>query len=142
VRVLDRKFGYARVSTTGRAHGRRLDYDRVFTGMLSGSSRPDRPGLEAMLEYARAETVVVGAIDRLGRLVASQQRCQCGLKWVPLACFGVLCDGCERRPRTRTCDAKLKMCKGFRPLRQLHRRSLPAGIFQMRQRIAPRGHSG
>ena len=43
---------------------------RVFTDKLSGSANTDRPGLAAMLDYARAgDTVVVTAIDRLGRSV-------------------------------------------------------------------------
>ena len=72
-------FGYARVSTLGqdldaqlaalRADG--VDPSRVFTDKLSGSAKIARPGLAAMLDYARAgDTVVVAAIDRLGRSVA------------------------------------------------------------------------
>ena len=66
--------GYARVSTTGQE----LDAQhaalsaagvaaaRVFTDKLAGSAKTDRPGLAAMLDYARAgDTVVVTAIDRL-----------------------------------------------------------------------------
>ena len=42
---------------------------------LSGSARTDRPGLAAMLDYARpGDTVVVTAIDRLGRSVAEVTR--------------------------------------------------------------------
>jgi Resolvase, N terminal domain len=71
--------GYARVSTTGQELDAQLavftaagvDTERVFTDKLSGSARIDRPGLTAMLDYARAgDTVVVTAIDRLGRSVA------------------------------------------------------------------------
>ena len=77
--------GYARVSTTGQE----LELDaqlaalsaagvaaaRVFTDKLSGSAKTDRPGLAAMLDYARAgDTVVVTAIDRLGRPVAEVTR--------------------------------------------------------------------
>jgi DNA invertase Pin-like site-specific DNA recombinase len=77
--------GYARVSTTGQE----LELDaqlaalsaagvaaaRVFTDKLSGSAKTDRPGLAAMLDYARAgDTVVVTAIDRLGRSVAEVTR--------------------------------------------------------------------
>jgi DNA invertase Pin-like site-specific DNA recombinase len=75
--------GYARVSTLGQdldAQVAALDSvgvaaDRVFTDKLSGSMNTARPGLAAMLDYARAEdTVVVTAIDRLGRSVAEVTR--------------------------------------------------------------------
>lgn len=47
----------------------------VFTDKLSGSAKTTRPGLAAMLDYARAgDTVVVTAIDRLGRSVAEVTR--------------------------------------------------------------------
>jgi DNA invertase Pin-like site-specific DNA recombinase len=75
--------GYARVSTTGQDLDAQLaaltaagvDTDRVFTDKLSGSAKTGRPGLAAMLDYARAgDTVVVTAIDRLGRSVAEVTR--------------------------------------------------------------------
>ena len=45
------------------------------TDKLSGSAKIDRPGLIAMLDYTRAgDTVVVTAIDRLGRSVAEVTR--------------------------------------------------------------------
>ena len=75
--------GYARVSTTGQDLDAQLvaltaagvDVDRVFTDKLSGSAKTARPGLAAMLDYARAgDTVVVAAIDRLGRSVAEVTR--------------------------------------------------------------------
>lgn len=75
--------GYARVSTTGQHFDAQLaalatagvDIERVFTDKLSGSAKTSRPGLTAMLDYARAgETVVVTAIDRLGRSVAEVTR--------------------------------------------------------------------
>lgn len=75
--------GYARVSTIGREldvqlaalTGAGVEAGRVFTDKLSGSARTDRPGLVAMLGYARAgDTVVVTAIDRLGRSVAEVTR--------------------------------------------------------------------
>ncbi len=75
--------GYARVSTTGQDLGAQLavlaaagvDKDRIFTDKLSGSARTERPGLAAMLDYARAgDTVVVAAVDRLGRSVAEVTR--------------------------------------------------------------------
>ena len=70
--------GYARVSTTGQDLDAQLAAlalagveGRVFTDKLSGSAKTARPGLAAMLNYARAgDTVVVTAIDRLGRSVA------------------------------------------------------------------------
>ena len=75
--------GYARVSTTGQDLDAQLaalssvgvDPGRVFTDKLSGSAKTARPGLAAMLDYARAgDTVVVAAIDRLGRSVAEVTR--------------------------------------------------------------------
>ena len=75
--------GYARVSTTGQDLDVQLaaltaagvEIERVFTDKLSGSAKTARPGLAAMLDYARAgDTVVVTAIDRLGRSVAEVTR--------------------------------------------------------------------
>jgi DNA invertase Pin-like site-specific DNA recombinase len=75
--------GYARVSTSGQDLDAQLaaltaagtESDRVFTDKLSGSAKTARPGLVAMLDYARAgDTVVVTAIDRLGRSVAEVTR--------------------------------------------------------------------
>ena len=75
--------GYARVSTTGQDLDAQLtvlaaagvDVSRIFTDKLSGSARTERPGLAAMLDYARAgDTVVVAAVDRLGRSVAEVTR--------------------------------------------------------------------
>jgi DNA invertase Pin-like site-specific DNA recombinase len=75
--------GYARVSTTGQDLDAQLtaliaagvEESRVFTDKLSGSARTDRPGLAAVLDYARAgDTVIVTAIDRLGRSVAEVTR--------------------------------------------------------------------
>lgn len=75
--------GYARVSTTGQDLDAQLaaltaagvNADRIFTDKLSGSAGADRPGLAAMLDYARdGDTVVVTAIDRLGRSVAEVTR--------------------------------------------------------------------
>lgn len=75
--------GYARVSTTGQdlnaqrsaltAAG--ADPDRLFTDELSGAVGTQRPGLVALLNYARADdVVVVAAIDRLGRSAAEVTR--------------------------------------------------------------------
>jgi len=75
--------GYARVSTVGQDLDAQLaalsaagvNPDRVFTDRLSGSAKTARPGLAAMLDYARVgDTVVVTAIDRLGRSVAEVTR--------------------------------------------------------------------
>ena len=74
--------GYARVSTTGQDYAQLtalsaagVESGQVFTDKLSGSARTTRPGLAAMLDYARAgDTVVVTAIDRLGRSVAEVTR--------------------------------------------------------------------
>jgi DNA invertase Pin-like site-specific DNA recombinase len=71
--------GYARVSTIGQdLHAQHtaltvagVDRTRIFTDTLSGSAKTARPGLAAMLDYVRAgDTVIVTAIDRLGRSVA------------------------------------------------------------------------
>ncbi|MDV3130372.1 recombinase family protein [Mycobacterium sp. 21AC1] len=75
--------GYARVSTVGQdldaqlvaLAGAGVGPDQVFTDKLSGAVSTDRPGLTAMLHYAReGDTVVVTAIDRLGRSVAEVTR--------------------------------------------------------------------
>jgi DNA invertase Pin-like site-specific DNA recombinase len=75
--------GYGRVSTIGQDLDAQLaalaaggvDPQRLFTDKLSGSVGTDRPGLAALLDYARAgDTVVVTAIDRLGRSVAEVTR--------------------------------------------------------------------
>lgn len=74
--------GYARVSTTGQDLAAQLSIltsagvndDRVYTDKLSGAATA-HPGLAALLDYARAgDTVVVTAIDRLGRSVAEVTR--------------------------------------------------------------------
>lgn len=68
--------GYARVSTDHQSLDQQHDalnaagVDRVFTDKISGT-RDDRPGLAALLDYAReGDTVVVVALDRLGRFLA------------------------------------------------------------------------
>ena len=75
--------GYARVSTIGQDLDAQLtaldaagvDPSRVFTDKLSGSAKSARPGLVALLDHARpGDTVVVAAIDRLGRSVAEVTR--------------------------------------------------------------------
>lgn len=67
------QLGYARVSTTQQTLDQQLDalsragVDRVFQDKMSGT-REDRPGLRALMEYAReGDTVTVVALDRLGR---------------------------------------------------------------------------
>ena len=75
--------GYARVSTTGQdlaaqrdaltAAG--VDEAQLFSDTLTGAAGADRPGLAALLGYARpSDVVVVTAIDRLGRSVAEVTR--------------------------------------------------------------------
>jgi len=62
-----------RVSTTGQDLDAQLvvltaagvNSDRVFTDKLSGSAKTARPGLVAMLDYARAGDTVVVTRDRL-----------------------------------------------------------------------------
>jgi DNA invertase Pin-like site-specific DNA recombinase len=75
--------GYARVSTTGQDLDTQRDTlaaagveaDRIFTDALSGAAGTDRPGLAALLDYARArDTVIITAIDRLGRSVVEVTR--------------------------------------------------------------------
>ncbi|GLV12013.1 putative resolvase/invertase/recombinase [Mycobacterium intracellulare subsp. chimaera] len=75
--------GYARVSTTSQdldaqlsaLTGAGVNVSRVFTDTLSESANAARPGLASMLDYARADDiVVVTAIDRLGRSVAEVTR--------------------------------------------------------------------
>lgn len=65
--------GYVRVSTTRQNTDPQRDaleafgVERIFEDTLSGA-RTDRPGLKAMLDYAReGDTVVVWRLDRLGR---------------------------------------------------------------------------
>lgn len=75
--------GYARVSTIGQDLDAQLaalsaagvDQNRVYTDKLSGAASTARPGLAALLDYARpGDAVVVAAIDRLGRSVAEVTR--------------------------------------------------------------------
>jgi DNA invertase Pin-like site-specific DNA recombinase len=75
--------GYARVSTAGQDLDAQLvalasqcvESSHIFTDKLSGAVNTDRPGLAALLHYAReGDTVVVTAIDRLGRSVAEVTR--------------------------------------------------------------------
>jgi DNA invertase Pin-like site-specific DNA recombinase len=68
--------GYARVSTDHQSLDQQHDaltaasVDRIFSDTISGT-RDDRPGLAALLDYAReGDTVVVVALDRLGRSLA------------------------------------------------------------------------
>jgi DNA invertase Pin-like site-specific DNA recombinase len=74
------QIGYARVSTGHQSLDQQLDAltaagvdpDRIYRDKLSGTStREQRPGLAALLEYARAgDAIVVVGIDRLGRNAA------------------------------------------------------------------------
>lgn len=75
--------GYARVSTTGQDLDAQLitlgaagiKDERIYIDKLSGAAHTVRPGLAALLDYARqGDTVVVAAIDRLGRSVAEVTR--------------------------------------------------------------------
>lgn len=65
--------GYARISTSKQTLDQQTDaldaagVERTFSDKLSGA-RNDRPGLAALLDYAReGDVVVVVALDRLGR---------------------------------------------------------------------------
>lgn len=72
--------GYARVSTghqsleaqTDALEAAGIAVARMFVDKLSGTSRrEERPGLSALLDYAReGDTIVVVGIDRLGRNAA------------------------------------------------------------------------
>lgn len=74
------QLGYARVSTEHQSLDQQLDAlatagvesSRVYTDKLSGNStREQRPGLAALLDYARpGDAIVVVGIDRLGRNAA------------------------------------------------------------------------
>lgn len=72
--------GYARVSTDHQSLDQQtdalvaagVDPERVYSDKLTGTStKEQRPGLSALLDYARAgDTIVVVGIDRLGRNAA------------------------------------------------------------------------
>lgn len=74
------QLGYARVSTEHQSLDQQLDAlltagvgeERIYTDKLSGAStREQRPGLAALLDYARpGDAIVVVGIDRLGRNAA------------------------------------------------------------------------
>jgi DNA invertase Pin-like site-specific DNA recombinase len=74
------QIGYARVPTGHQSLDQQLDAltaagvdpNRVYTDKLSGNStREQRPGLTALLDYARpGDAIVVVGIDRLGRNAA------------------------------------------------------------------------
>ncbi len=74
------QLGYARVSTGHQSLDQQVDAltaagveaNRVYSDKLSGTSRREqRPGLAALLDYAReGDTIVVVGIDRLGRNAA------------------------------------------------------------------------
>jgi DNA invertase Pin-like site-specific DNA recombinase len=74
------QLGYARVSTGHQSLDQQIDAlvdvgvdtERVYSDKLSGTStREQRPGLAALLDYAReGDAIVVVGIDRLGRNAA------------------------------------------------------------------------
>jgi DNA invertase Pin-like site-specific DNA recombinase len=78
--VTGTQLGYARVSTMHQSLDQQMDAltaagveaARVYTDKLSGTStRQQRPGLTALLDYARqGDAIVVVGIDRLGRNAA------------------------------------------------------------------------
>jgi len=78
--VTGTQLGYARVSTVHQSLDQQtdaltaagVDVARVYTDKLSGTStRQQRPGLAALLDYARqGDAIVVVGIDRLGRNAA------------------------------------------------------------------------
>src|ERR1700742_1222746 len=79
-RTTGAQLGYARVSTGHQSLDQQLDAlttagvdpDRIYRDKLSGTStREQRPGLAALLDYARpGDAIVVVGIDRLGRNAA------------------------------------------------------------------------
>lgn len=71
------ELGYARVSTAKQDLDRQIDAlrregidtDRIYVDKKSGAT-VDRPGLRAVMEYARdGDVIVVHTLDRLGRTV-------------------------------------------------------------------------
>jgi DNA invertase Pin-like site-specific DNA recombinase len=78
--VIGTQLGYARVSTAHQSLDQQMDAlaavgvdgARIYTDKLSGTStRQQRPGLAALLDYARkGDAIVVVGIDRLGRNAA------------------------------------------------------------------------
>ncbi|SKR40512.1 DNA recombinase [Mycobacteroides abscessus subsp. abscessus] len=71
--------GYVRVSTTNQSTDQQEDALRaagveqrnMYGDKLSGSAGTERPGLDALLGYAReGDVIMVAGIDRLGRSVA------------------------------------------------------------------------
>jgi DNA invertase Pin-like site-specific DNA recombinase len=78
--VTGTQLGYARVSTAHQSLDQQMDAltavgvdaNRVYTDKPSGTStRQQRPGLAALLDYARqGDAIVVVSIDRLGRNAA------------------------------------------------------------------------
>jgi DNA invertase Pin-like site-specific DNA recombinase len=78
--VTGTQLGYARVSTVHQSLDQQVDAlaaagvdgARVYSDKLSGTStREQRPGLAALLDYAReGDAIVVVGIDRLGRNAA------------------------------------------------------------------------
>lgn len=82
VEVNNHLLGYARVSTRKQTIDAQVDAlaeagvdpDRIYSDVISGSSQ-DRPGLTALLAYARpGDTIVVIALDRLGRSLSHMVR--------------------------------------------------------------------
>jgi DNA invertase Pin-like site-specific DNA recombinase len=74
--------GYARVSTKKQSTDAQVDAlvaagvdpERIYSDVLSGA-RDDRPGLAALLAYAReGDKIVVVALDRLGRSLGHMVR--------------------------------------------------------------------
>lgn len=72
---MNRHLGYVRVSTQKQSLDQQLDAlraagvdpQRIYSDKMSGA-RDDRPGLKALLDYAReGDTITVVALDRLGR---------------------------------------------------------------------------
>jgi DNA invertase Pin-like site-specific DNA recombinase len=77
--VTGTQLGYARVSTAHQSLDQQtdaliaagVDGGRIYSDKLSGTStRQQRPGLAALLDYARQGDAIVVGIDRLGRNAA------------------------------------------------------------------------
>jgi DNA invertase Pin-like site-specific DNA recombinase len=72
-RTVGQRIGYTRVSTVAQTLDQQNDalakvgVMKTFSDSMSGA-RDDRPGLAALMEYAReGDSVVVWKLDRLGR---------------------------------------------------------------------------
>jgi DNA invertase Pin-like site-specific DNA recombinase len=126
------QLGYARVSTGRQSPDQQLDAltaagvdpERVYRDKLSGTStREQRPGLAALLDYARpGDAIVVVGIDRLGRNAAEVMTTIRELRYRGIVLRSLL----RRTPALTTRSSAVAQGAGHRPT--LTRRSAP-GAF-------------